>query len=184
MADANTFRTVVGGFHKGDVTEYISRTAQEHQAQVRDLEARITDLEVENSGLRDELAELRELTEQITAPETPAEPPEEPPAEPGDTLETQELLAYRRAEAVERTARDRARALYGAMQDMCRRTSEQNRMSQESARRSLEVIAAQMEALQASLEAVHQELDQDAQALSAMSELVPDPAEGLEEEDV
>ena len=46
------FRTVVGGFHKGDVSAYIAKTAAEHQAQIAALQNQLESLQLENEQLR------------------------------------------------------------------------------------------------------------------------------------
>lgn len=92
------FRTAVGGFHKGDVSAYIAKTAAEHQAQLETLKSQNDELErqlgalrLENDSLRRQLqTDAVEAKEKITEPEVPAEEV---------SLQDKELAAYRRAEA-------------------------------------------------------------------------------------
>ena len=166
-----SFRTSVGGFHKGDVTDYIARTAQAHEARVTELQARLDALEEENSRLRALLAEQP----------TPEEAPEEPsPREPEDSIARQELAAYRRAEAAERLAAQRVRKLYGDMQDVCDRSTRQAEASRAAAQEAMEILDKQLEVLRISAAALRDGLSTSAEELSAMSSFVPDPAEVLE----
>ena len=82
------FRSALGGFHRGDVSKYISETAAAHQAQTERLQEQIAALEQENEALRAQLealqeppaeeeeSELIELPEEAPAEEAPPEEPE------------------------------------------------------------------------------------------------------------
>jgi chromosome segregation ATPase len=124
------FRSALGGFHKGDVTNYISQTVSAYRDTVRKLTDQIKELEEENADLRNAaadgayLAELEEKAQQLIALQeengllknrvhqleykleeadaqlTVAEPEEE-------NLQEKELEAYRRAEAMERRVNQR-----------------------------------------------------------------------------
>ena len=44
------FRTALGGFHRGDVANYIEQAAAEHREKVKALEAQIVKLQNENTN--------------------------------------------------------------------------------------------------------------------------------------
>ncbi len=109
------FRTAVGGFNRMDVVSYIESLSLQNQQTLKKLQE-------ENSDLRRQIAQYEaasapsELEEAAAEPETvELEVPEAEAiahAEPETaSLKEQELAAYRRAEAAERTARTRASQL-------------------------------------------------------------------------
>ena len=55
-----SFRTALGGFHRGDVSEYIASAAAAHQARIDELQEQIQRLERENESLRSRLETLPE----------------------------------------------------------------------------------------------------------------------------
>ena len=109
------FRNAWGGFRKKDVVAYIEKTSAEHRAELLEKEQTITALQEANHSLQQQLNIL------MMAPPAPAPAPEPAPAPaaPSQDMMMQELKAYRRAEAVERTANTRARHLYRKMEDLC-----------------------------------------------------------------
>jgi len=101
MQEIQRFRTSLGGFHRGDVANYIERSAAAHAEELRRLRDEIAALQAEKQAAQ---AQVRELTAQLEAAaegKAPEQIPEDPAA--------QELAAYRRAEAAERAARQRIR---------------------------------------------------------------------------
>lgn len=129
MADFTKFRTALNGFHRGDVAQYLEALCQEHQQALEEQQRRVAALEEELSQAKDELERQRGVSNilqmQLTDTETalhetekaleealslPEEQSaEEEPAE--EDYETKELEAYRRAEAMERGASERATRL-------------------------------------------------------------------------
>lgn len=98
MAELQTFRAAFNGFNRSDVTSYIERISLQHRDQTRQLKDELAKLQAENDELRRQLAAAQ-----------PAEGGEAPaPAVPEDP-EAQELAAYRRAEAAERSTMQRIR---------------------------------------------------------------------------
>lgn len=191
MPDVNpyAFRTAVGGFHKGDVTAYITRTAAAHQAELAVLNKRLQALEQENAALRDQV-HLLELPHKLGQLEqAPQESPEPPvpesatpePTAPNSGFEQQELLAYRRAEAAERLACQRAKKLYGSIQTICDESAVSMDGAGSVAQEAMDIIAQQLQRVQDSLGAVQNNLRSSSESLRAMGDMVPDPAEGLEE---
>lgn len=196
-----TFRTAVGGFHKGDVSAYIAKTAAEHQQALAELQAKITRLEKENAMLEQQLQmlSLPELLDQMLEPEPSSEPepsaetvpeavseavtaPEETPAETLSSLKERELLAYRRAEAAERLACQRAKKLYGDIQSICDQSAATMDNADAVTQDAMGIILAQLQRIRGSVDGLSTAMQSSSEALRAMVDLVPDPAEGLEEE--
>lgn len=196
MPDVNSysFRTAVGGFHKGDVTAYISKTAAAHQSEVAELRRQLEALEQENTALRDKvhLLELPHLLSELEAAQVPdaqepaPEPapaaPEVPVSAPVSRFEQEELLAYRRAEAAERLACQRANKLYRSIQTICDDSAASMDSAGSEAQEALAVIAQQLQRIQDNLDRAHSNIRTASESLRAMGDMVPDPAEGLEED--
>lgn len=172
MSETTTFRTAVGGFHKGDVSAYISKTAAAHQAQVAGLENRLETLQQENDRLRQQLLEQ-------SAP-VPSAPEPEPEDVPEPSLKEQELAAYRRAEAAERLASQRARKLYAEMQQLCDNSGQQVAQTDSTIQTAMETINAQLDIIRTAITALHGSVRASSEELQTMGQMVPDPAEGLE----
>ena len=166
-----SFRTALGGFHRGDVSEYIASTAAAHQARIDELQEQIQRLERENESLRSRLETLPEEAVE----ETDVEVPE------GD-MESRELAAYRRAEAVERLANQRARKLYADMQEICDNSMQEFQDSSDVTRSAADSISRQLDVIRASVESVFASLGASSEKLRAAAQFSPDPAEELEEE--
>jgi len=188
-----SFRTALGGFHKGDVADYIAKAAAEHQAKVRELELELEALKKERDTWEDRTAELEalqaenealrtELLEYQTRPDGPASDREEAPgaeekADVPEDVKEQELAAYRRAEAAERLAFRRAGQLYDRMQEICGRSEAEFASADASARESLEAITAQMERLRASVETLSEGLQVSARELEEIHSTLPEAME-------
>lgn len=127
-----TFRTSLNGFNRTDVVQFIQKMTTNHEKELktlreenekssealellRDDSAR---LEAQNAELTEKLAALEaqnaELTAQLEAAQAAAPTPAAAPAAPAAPVAAQiaehELAAYRRAEGMERKARERAEA--------------------------------------------------------------------------
>ena len=128
MADTEyRFRSALSGYHKGDVIGYIEKAAAQHRSQVAEYEALVASLREEICSLQRQVNLLMMAAPVISEPavvEVPAPVPEPAPAPVApapveDDVMLLELQAYRRAEAVERTANARVRRLYQKMEDLC-----------------------------------------------------------------
>lgn len=178
MGELPHFRTAVGGFHKSDVSEYIAKIAKEHQNQLQEKDKEI-------QQLRQQLDEARDqLSQQAAAPKpeaalTPA--PEAPAESQEETLDRLELEAYRRAEAAERIASQRAKKLYEALGDICNDARAQLENADSAARNSITAMELQLQTLEDSCDTLTAALSQARQQLLDMDAMIPDPAEGLEE---
>ncbi len=105
----HNFRAALNGFNRADVVSYIEECSINHARELRQLRE-------ENARLRSELEQLEAARVQPEplppAPEPPAPPEPAPKPEPAVSgTSAEELAAYRRAEAVERAARQRAAEL-------------------------------------------------------------------------
>lgn len=183
MAEAASyrFRTAVGGFHKGDVSAYIKQTAGAHQAECAQLKQALSDAQQENETLRASLAELQAQLDAVHEPsdEDREERAAQEPDTPGHITEL-ELGAYRRAEAAERLAYQRAGRLYADMQRIHDSALAQLEQLSQDAAQTAKAMDAALGRMKATLAQTQQEAGQAAQALEAMGALLPDPAEGLE----
>ena len=97
-------------------------------------------------------------------------------------MESRELAAYRRAEAVERLANQRARKLYADMQEICDNSMQEFQDSSDVTRSAADSISRQLDVIRASVESVFASLGASSEKLRAAAQFSPDPAESLEEE--
>lgn len=168
------FRTAVGGFHKGDVTEYISKAAQNHSLEKDALEKRIRELEEDVRLLRQQLLEAS-----LAAATPEPEPVEIPTAEAKMEVSALELEAYRRAEAVERTANHRARQVYTQLEGICKDADEDFEAAKAVVAETAQLILGQAMILDQACVQLRGKLSAAQEELRAADALVPDPCEGL-----
>ena len=172
------FRTAVGGFHKGDVTEYIARSAASHRTEVEDYKERLAAMEQENQSLRQQL-DLLMMSAAVLEEETPEQ---EAPAQQPETISELELQAYRRAEAAERMANQRAKKLYETLEALCQDTEGEFTTANTAVQETVETILAQTKALETACQKLSEALNTSREKLSSMDAMIPDPAEELEAE--
>jgi chromosome segregation ATPase len=170
------FRTAVGGFHKGDVADYIAKTAAAHQAQLNELNKTIEALTGENEKLRSKLSSIDEALASADAAPEPTEQPE--PTEAG--LYQQELAAYRRAEAAERLAGQRAKKLYECLDTICQGAEAQFDAADQAVQQAAEHILDQLQVLDDARQQLSEALEAARQQIAALDAMSPDPAEVLE----
>ena len=178
------FRSALGGFHKGDVTAYIEKTTLEHRSELLERERRITELQNENHALQQQLNLLMMFTPAQSAAPTPAEPKSEPkptpepapaaaPARRSD-MAALELQAYRRAEAVERAANQRAKKLYQQLEALCADTMEDFQDTDAAVKQAIEAMTRQANSLAQAYEALSAATATYREKLAATNELLPD----------
>ena len=177
MGETPHFRTAVGGFHKSDVSEYIAKIAKDHQAQLQEKDQEIQQLQQQLDQAREQLAQAP-VPQEPTPDSAPVETHQEPQE---DTLDRLELEAYRRAEAAERIASQRAKKLYEALGDICSEARNQLETADSAARNSITAMELQLQTLEDSCDALTKALTKARQQLLDMDAMIPDPAEGLEE---
>ena len=133
MADITRFRTSMGGFNRADVANYMESMAAEHsrvkkqlqeenetlsarlaeldqkaaaqEAQLQELQKKLTDTETALSSTEAALEEALIMVEEQEALRAAQEAAQ---TEPDPDYAAMELEAYRRAEAMERTAQERS----------------------------------------------------------------------------
>ena len=132
MAAAQNFRSAFNGFNREDVVHYLEYLNAKHTNQINQLTAEnealraqvdsLPELESQQllvASLEEKCAELTRLLEaaqarceeleQAAAQKTDAAPAQEPALSP---IASDELEAYRRAERIEREAKERAELVY------------------------------------------------------------------------
>ena len=138
MADFSKFRSSLGGFHRGDVANYIESLSMQHAAAMKEKSGQIDALqaellaarqkleeaEEEKRALQDQLDDALAALEAATAPaEDEAEDETEAEVEEAPDYPKLELEAYRRAEATERLATQRAQQLKRELVDFLENTT-------------------------------------------------------------
>ena len=184
MGETPHFRTAVGGFHKGDVTEYIAKTAAAHQQALQEKDKEIEKLRERLNVLEQAaIAEEAAIAAAVPDPGEPSPQPEEAaPAAPADeSLSQLELEAYRRAEAAERLASQRAKRLYESLGDICQSTQHQLETADSAAKATISAMEEQIQTLQTAYTALTDALTQARQHLIDMDAMIPDPSEGMED---
>lgn len=189
MADVSySFRSALGGFHKGDVAAYIEKTAIAHRTEILNYEKEIAQLREENYSLQQQLNLLMMATPIPAAPavEPKPEPQPEPQSEPapapqvvaeplGDSeLMRMELQAYRRAEAVERKANTRARKLYQQLENVCEDTLGGFQLTDSAVKQAIEVMTAQVAVLEQAYQTLSSALSTSREKLEDTTELLED----------
>ena len=172
------FRTALSGFHKGDVTAYIEKTASEHRSELLEKEKTITELQKENRTLQQQLNLLMLSTPVPTptpapAPEpvpTPAPEPAPAPVQNTD-MTSLELQAYRRAEAVEHAANMRAKQLYQQLETMCMETIGEFQVTDAAVKKTIEMMLQQANSLEQAYQTLTAALTISREKLAAMNEL-------------
>jgi cell division septum initiation protein DivIVA len=176
MADSGRlFRTALSGFHKGDVTAYIEKTALQHRSELLEYEKKITELQEENRSLQQQLNLLMMATPVAAPAPAPAAEPEPAPAPapvvPAETTDWMhlELQAYRRAEAVERHANTRAKELYEKMEDLCGGTLDDFQAADAAVKQTIEVMMSQATSLEKAYQALSAALNTSREKISSIN---------------
>ena len=126
MDAPQNFRSAFNGFNRQDVVHYLEYINTKHQNQVNELAAEADDLRRQLEELQANAAQVAELEAQLAAMTEErdalhaqveqmqaAEAVQEPQPETDDGSQTtEELDSYRRAQQVERSARERAELVY------------------------------------------------------------------------
>ena len=184
MADTEySFRSALSGYHKGDVIGYIEKAAAQHRSELLEYEALVTSLREENRSLQQQLNLLMMATPVVSAPAAPVEPvqpvvaevpapmpePAPAPAPEGDML-LLELQAYRRAEAVERTANNRVRRLYQKIESLCDTAMDDFRAADTAVKQTVEALLAQTATLEQAYQTLSDALNASRENLTAINE--------------
>ena len=192
MADFSKFRSSLGGFHRGDVANYIESLSMQHAAALKEQSGQIDALQAELLAARQKLQEAEEekralqiklddalaALEAATAPaeeaaedETEAEPEEAP------DYPKLELEAYRRAEATERLATQRAQQLKRELVDFLENTTARYQQTGEDIAALAEDLKSGLKRLEENLSELDLLFGETAEHLETLT-----PAEPLEVE--
>ena len=138
MAETYKLRGALGGFNRKDVVQYIEYLNSKHNNTVNQLKS-------ENQALKEELEALRsgkELSEELPCAD------EQLP----ENLADAELEAYRRAERVERSAKERSEEIYRKATATLAEASAQLDSAVQHYSTAAETIGAQIDALRNAVE--------------------------------
>ena len=174
------FRSALGGFHKGDVAGYIEKSAVEHRSELLAKDQIISALREENHSLQQQLNLLMMATPVAPAAPAPAPAPApEPAPAPMSAYElmTEELQAYRRAEAVERNATKRAKKLYHQMEDVCEDALNEFQSTDVAVKETLDAILAQANSLEQAYQSLSAALQASRKKLAALHDTLSDSEE-------
>lgn len=175
MADSSYhFRSALCGFHKGDVTGYIERTATQHRSELLQRDQIINALQEENRSLQQNLLVMATSIATPAPAPAPEPAPEIAPEAASEELMSMELQAYRRAEAVERNANTRARKLYRQLEDVCEDTLDGFQLTDSAVKQAIEVMTAQVSALEQAYQSLSAALNSSREKLAATNELLSD----------
>ena len=122
MSVPQNFRSAFNGFNREDVVHYLEYLNNKYQSQINQLTAENEELRVQLGQPAEDLSELveelqaqcAELTAKLEEAEARLTMQEEPAAAPEMVTPdiSEELAAYRRAERIEREAKERADLVY------------------------------------------------------------------------
>ena len=122
MSAPQNFRSAFNGFNREDVVRYLEYINNKHNAEINQLSeenaALRAQLELETPPAEDHSEEVEALTEQLNealarCAELEKQLAQQPREEPGlSASASEELEAYRRAERIEREAKERAELVY------------------------------------------------------------------------
>lgn len=183
MADFSKFRSSLGGFHRGDVADYIESLSREHAAALKEqsgridaLRAELQEAEAEKRALRDQLDDALAALEAATAPAEDEAEDEIEPEEAPDYPKL-ELEAYRRAEATERLATQRAQQLKRELVDFLENTTARYQQTGEDIAALAEDLKSGLKRLEENLSELDLLFGETAEHLETLT-----PAEPLEVE--
>ena len=188
MADFSKFRSSLGGFHRGDVANYIESLSMQHAAAMKEKSGQIDALQAELLAARQKLeeaeAEKRSLQDQLDdalaaleAATAPDEAEEETEVEEAPDYPKLELEAYRRAEATERLATQRAQQLKRELVDFLENTTARYQQTGEDIAALAEDLKSGLKRLEENLSELDLLFGETAEHLETLT-----PAEPLEVE--
>ena len=174
------FRTAFHGFNREDVVRFLETATARHTAEVNQLQDDVARLEKELAALREQQtpevsreelealrgentrlkAQLEELEAQLTEPEAPV----------GDQTnwKDEELAAYRRAETVERQARNRAAQMYHRVNGLIADLAARMEGSKAEMTTAAEALGQALDQLQSALDGGQDVLTEGAATLRAL----------------
>ena len=150
------FRTAFHGFNREDVVRFLETATARHTAEVNQLQDDVARLEKELAALREQ--------------QTPEVSREEPEAPVGDQTnwKDEELAAYRRAETVERQARNRAAQMYHRVNGLIADLAARMEGSKAEMTTAAEALGQALDQLQSALDGGQDVLTEGAATLRAL----------------
>ncbi|MGM9640197.1 MAG: hypothetical protein ACI3V3_02400 [Faecousia sp.] len=185
MDEVQNFRTAFHGFNRDDVVSFLESLSSRHTAQVNQLKDDIRRLETQLENrpmvaandadlkkLHQELEELRRENDALrqeneSLKDTVSNLREQPDTQPESGLQEEELAAYRRAESVERLARQRASQLCDRVNGLVADLSARLAVSRQDMDSAVEDMGQSLEALQNALDASQETLRSGEASLQA-----------------
>lgn len=181
MDEVQNFRSAFHGFNRDDVVSFLESLSSRHTAQVNQLKDDIRRLEnrpmvaandADLKELRQELEELRRENDALrqeneSLKETVSTLREQPDTQPESGLQEEELAAYRRAESVERLARQRASQLCDRVNGLLADLSARLAVSRQDMDSAVEDMGQSLETLQNALDASQETLRSGEASLQA-----------------
>lgn len=157
------FRTAFHGFNREDVVRFLETATARHTAEVNQLQDDVARLEKELAALREQQTpevSREELEAQLTEPEAPV----------GDQTnwKDEELAAYRRAETVERQARNRAAQMYHRVNGLIADLAARMEGSKAEMTTAAEALGQALDQLQSALDGGQDVLTEGAATLRAL----------------
>ena len=176
MAEFSKFRTSIGGFHRADVSNYIETICAEHertlklerreretvQQMLQDTKAALLREQEENRQLQEALRETEKMLEEALSMEPEAE-------ETPDYL-NMELEAYRRAEAAERMAMERAAQLRRSFSALVDGAATRYEQAGEEIQALTEDIRTNLKRLEETLSDLNEMFDQTTEAFEQLED--------------
>ena len=169
-----TFRTSLNGFNRTDVVQFIQKMTTNHEKELKSLreenEKNSEALELLRSDSARLEAQNAELTAQLEAAKnavsSPA-PAEAPAAPVAAQIAERELAAYRRAEGMERKARERAEATTKLLKGVFSKATDRLNAGSEEFSAAVEKFRADYEHLQQILSEAKGVFDDSAEEIRA-----------------
>lgn len=200
------FRTALAGFHKGDVTDYISQSARANREMINSLNQQILALQEENTHLRSTamdsayitdleekasaLAELqqenvllknrvRQLEFKLEEAEASIQKPPAVQEDKADDVIELELAAYRRAEEMERRVSQRTRMLAMQLDGIAQQSSQKFGTAVDSAKNVLAAIESQLQILHNTSEDLSFSMADSLEQMKMVTSLLSDTEETI-----
>jgi len=188
------FRKSIGGFNREDVVQYIEFINNRHNTQVNQLKAELQTVKYEiaaaqqDASVKEELESVRAQLDAALAEKAEAEllkaETESLKAEVA-ALKTEleaksnecadrELEAYRRAERVERTAKERVTHIYAQVNSVLERVTRNSECTADQISQVVDSFARQITDMQAALEKSKQSIREAAETMKTIRPVEPD----------
>lgn len=156
MAVPQDFRSAFHGFHREDVVHYIEYLTNKHNAELSQLKAQLDAANAEITMLRNIPSADHNLEEQLFQCQARCAELEQRLAQPEATAEisdcSAELEAYRRAERVERAAKERASRICDQTNAILADTAAKVEQTSAQMEKAAELVSAQLDSLQTAVQ--------------------------------